>query len=83
MCGAIANSGGYCDKTNDSLIDQTLASSNLTYMYNWQNYLSPQLPVEWQPNAPYQITEVAGNLKGVLPQEPTLNITPENWYFVK
>jgi len=40
------------------------------------------LPVEWQPNAPYQITEVAGNLKGVLPQEPTLNITPEDWYFV-
>ena len=82
MCGAIANSGGYCDKTNDSLIDQTLTSSNLSAMYNWQNYLSPQLPVEWQPNAPYQITEVAGDLKGVLPQEPTLNITPEDWYFV-
>ena len=83
MCGAIANSGGYCDKTNDSLIDQTLASSNLSAMYNWQNYLSTQLPVEWQPNAPYQLTEVAGNLKGLLPQEPTLNITPEDWYFVK
>ena len=83
MCGAIANSGGYCDKTNDALIDQTLASSNLSAMYNWQDYLSPQLPVEWQPNAPYQLTEVVSNLKGVLPQEPTLNITPENWYFVK
>ena len=83
MCGAIANSGGYCDKTNDALIDQTLASSNLSAMYNWQDYLSPQLPVEWQPNAPYLLTEVVSNLKGVLPQEPTLNITPENWYFVK
>jgi peptide/nickel transport system substrate-binding protein len=83
MCGAIANSGGYCDKTNDSLIDQTLTSSANSAMYTWQNYLSPQLPVEWQPNAPYQITEVANNLKGVLPQEPTLNITPEDWYYVK
>jgi peptide/nickel transport system substrate-binding protein len=82
LCGAIANSGGYCDKTNDALITQTLASSNLTYMYNWQNYLSPQLPVEWQPNAPYQITEVVSNLKGVTPQTPTLMLDPEDWYYV-
>jgi peptide/nickel transport system substrate-binding protein len=82
-CGAIANSGGYCDKTDDSMIEQTLDSSNLSYMYTWENYLQTQLPVEWQPNAPYQITEVVDNLKGVLPQEPTLNITPEDWYYVK
>jgi peptide/nickel transport system substrate-binding protein len=81
MCGAIANSGGYCDKTNDSLINQTLASSSNSAMYTWQNYLSPQLPVEWQPNAPYQITEVANNLHGVLPQAPTLMLDPEDWYF--
>ena len=82
MCGAIANSSGYCDKTNDSLINQTLASSNLTYMYNWQNYLQTQLPVEWQPNAPYQITEVNSSLHGVLPQTPTLMLDPEDWYYV-
>ena len=29
MCGAPANSGGYCDKNNDALINQTLTSSNL------------------------------------------------------
>ena len=52
-------------------------------MYNWQDYLAPQLPVEYQPNAAYTLTEVANNLKGVLPQSPTLSITPENWYFVK
>jgi hypothetical protein len=26
---------------------------------------------------------VASNLKGALPQSPTLSINPENWYFVK
>jgi peptide/nickel transport system substrate-binding protein len=83
ICGAIANSGGYCDKNDDSLIDQTLTSGNVSLMYNWQDFLQTQLPVEWQPNAPYQITEVVNNLKGVTPQESTLNITPENWYFVK
>jgi peptide/nickel transport system substrate-binding protein len=82
-CGAIANSGGYCNPTNDALIKQTLASSSLSYMYSWENFLQTQLPVEWQPNAPYQYTEVVGNLRGVLPQEPTLNLTPEDWYYVK
>jgi len=36
-----------------------------------------------QPFPAYQITEVANNLKGVIPQSPTLSINPENWYFVK
>ena len=81
LCGAIANSGGYCDKTNDSLIDQTLSSSSNTTMYTWQNYLQTQLPVEWQPNAPYQVTEVVNNLQGVLPQPSTLMLDPEDWYY--
>jgi peptide/nickel transport system substrate-binding protein len=83
MCGAIANSGGFCDKTNDALIQQTLSSSSNTAMYNWENYLQKQLPVQWQPNAPYQYTEVVDNLKGVLPQSPTLMLDPEDWYYVK
>jgi peptide/nickel transport system substrate-binding protein len=80
-CGAIANSSGYCSPANDTLIDQTLTSSDLSYMYTWQDYLATQVPLIWQPNAPYQVTEVASNLQGVTPQEPTLNLTPEDWYF--
>jgi peptide/nickel transport system substrate-binding protein len=83
MCGAVANSGGYCDKNNDSLISKTLYSSNLQYMYNWQDYLSPQMPVQYQPLGAFTLTEVVNNLRGVLPQSPTLSITPESWYFVK
>jgi peptide/nickel transport system substrate-binding protein len=82
-CGAVANSGGYCDKTNDSLIKQTLTNSSLPLFYQWQDYLAPQLPVMYQPNAAYTLTEVASNLKGYFPQSPTLSITPEDWYFVK
>ena len=83
VCGSIANSGGYCDKTNDAMINQTLTSSNLSFMYSWQDYLAPQLPLMWQPSAVYYLAEVANNLHGVLPQEVTLNLTPEDWYFVK
>ena len=83
QCGAVANSGGYCDKTNDSLIGQTLTNDSLSLFYKWQNYLAPQLPVIYQPNAAYTLTEVSNSLKGYFPQSPTLSITPEDWYFVK
>jgi peptide/nickel transport system substrate-binding protein len=83
LCGAVANSGGYCNPANDTLINKTLTNPDLQYMYSWQDYLAPQLPVMYQPNAAYTLTEVANNLKGALPQSPTLSINPENWYFVK
>jgi peptide/nickel transport system substrate-binding protein len=82
-CGAIANSGGYCSKTNDANIQKTLTSDNLQAMYTYQNYLAQQLPVMFQPNGVYTLTEIADNLKGVTPQNPTLAFNPENWYFVK
>ncbi len=83
LSGAIANSGGYTNPTNDSLIQQTLTNSSLSAMYNWQDYLAPQLPLMWQPNGVTQLTEIASNLRGVTPQTPTLVFNPENWYFVK
>jgi peptide/nickel transport system substrate-binding protein len=83
LCGVPANSSGYCDSSNDAMIDQTLSNDSTSLMYSWENYLSTQVPLEWQPNAPYQDTEVADNLRGVVPQETTLNITPEYWYYVK
>jgi peptide/nickel transport system substrate-binding protein len=83
MCGAIANSGGYCSKINDSYINQTLTSDNPQILYTWQNYLAQQLPVMFQPNGVYSLTEVSNNLRGAVPQSPTLAINPENWYFVK
>ena len=83
QCGAVANSGGYCNPTNDSLIAQTLTNDSLSLFYKWQNYLAPQLPVIYQPNAAYTLTEVSNSLKGYFPQSPTLSLTPEDWYFVK
>ncbi len=83
QCGAIANSGGYCSKTNDANIQKTLTSDNLQAMYTYQNYLAQQLPVMFQPNGVYTLTEIVNNLKGVTPQNPTLGFNPENWYFVK
>jgi peptide/nickel transport system substrate-binding protein len=82
-CGAIANSGGYCDKTNDGLIENTLTSNASSAMYSWQDFLAPKLPLMWQPNADYAVYEISSNLKGVWPLSPTLTFTPEDWYFTK
>jgi peptide/nickel transport system substrate-binding protein len=83
MSGSGANSGGYTSGENDSLINQSLTSNSLTPLYDWQNYLSTQLPFIWQPNGAYELTEVANNLHGALPQSTTANINPEDWYFTK
>jgi peptide/nickel transport system substrate-binding protein len=83
LCGAIANSSGYCSPSNDAMIDKTLTSTDLSYMYSWQDYLATQLPVEWQVNAPYLVAEIANNLKGATPMSSTLSLNPENWYYVK
>jgi peptide/nickel transport system substrate-binding protein len=83
MSGAGANSGGYKSTQDDSLIAATLTSNSTSAMYNWQDYLAPQDPVIWQPNGAYELTEVNNNLKGVIPQDTTLAITPETWYFTK
>jgi peptide/nickel transport system substrate-binding protein len=82
MSGSIANAGGYSNATNDAMIKKTLTSGNLSYLYQWQDYLAKQLPMIWMPNGVAQLSEIADNLRGVTPQSPTLGLTPENWYFV-
>jgi peptide/nickel transport system substrate-binding protein len=81
--GAVANSGGYTDAQNDALIQKTLTTGNVQALYTWQDYLAAKLPMMWQPNGAYSLTEIANNLKGATPQSPTLAINPENWYFTK
>jgi peptide/nickel transport system substrate-binding protein len=83
LSGSGANSGGYTNAQNDTLINDTLTSNSVQPLYTWQNYLAQQIPVIWQPNGVYQLTEVVDNLGGVTPQSTTLNINPENWFFTK
>ena len=81
--GGAVDSGGYTNAQNDALIAQTLNTNSLTPLFSWQDYLSTQLPYVWQPNGAYELSEVANNLRGVLPQDTTGNLNPEDWYFVK
>ncbi|MBV9315382.1 MAG: hypothetical protein JO100_17005 [Pseudonocardia sp.] len=81
--GAGSNVGSFSDPKLDALIAATQHSDAPDAMSAYVQYGSEILPVIWQPNYDYEITEIANNLKGVTPQNPYLNITPEDWYYVK
>jgi peptide/nickel transport system substrate-binding protein len=81
--GAGSNEGSFSDPKLDALIQATQRSDSPEAMRAYVQYGSQTLPAIWQPNFDYQITEIANNLKGVLPESPYLAITPEDWYYVK
>jgi peptide/nickel transport system substrate-binding protein len=80
--GASGNAGRYSNPANDRLIKLTLESSNLKYMWRWEDYLTKQLPVVLMPAVPASLIEAIDSIR-IGPQSPTLTVTPEFWYFVK
>ncbi len=79
--GAGSNVGSYSNKQADALIKATNFGD--ATLAGYENFLTKDLPVVWQPNQRYALTEVQKNLQGVFPQNPLLTINPENWYFTK
>jgi peptide/nickel transport system substrate-binding protein len=79
--GAGSNSMNYSSSKADSLIAAT--NDTNTNLDSYQNYIAQQVPSIWEPNADYQIVEVAKNLRGLAPQNPFSNLFPEYWYYVK
>ena len=51
-------------------------------MWKWEDYLTKQLPVMFQPDAPAALLESIASLH-IGKQSPTLAITPEDWYYVR
>jgi peptide/nickel transport system substrate-binding protein len=83
--GAGANFGSYSDSTANSLIlaTQTDAANPQGALNQYQDYLAKQLPVLYQPEQDYQLSEIKSNLKGATAQSPYQYLLPENWYFTK
>ena len=79
--GAGSNSGSYNDATNNSLIRLTNVSSNPAYFTQFQNYLQKELPVIWQPESAYELTEISKAIHGVTPINALENLTPEYWHY--
>ena len=76
--GAGSNSGSYSNATNDA---NTKATNDTDVnLDTYQNFLAKDLPVIWQPNPAYEMSEISNKLHGATPQNVFGYLTPENWY---
>ena len=80
--GAGSNGGAYSDPTNDQNTVDSTTSNDVGALFKYQDYLAQQLPVLWIPVADAQLAMVKKTMRGWDPQDPLLQIYPENWYFV-
>jgi peptide/nickel transport system substrate-binding protein len=82
---AASNGGNYNNPEDNLLITKTLDARNPgqldTAMWNWENWLAPQLPVVYMPDAPTLMETVSSLHTGIY--DPVLTITPEDWYYLK
>jgi peptide/nickel transport system substrate-binding protein len=79
--GAGSNSGSYSNPDMDKLINDTNTESGTPVLQTYENALAKDLPVVWQPNYTYSLTEIASGLKGVTPQSAFGLLTPEQWHW--
>jgi peptide/nickel transport system substrate-binding protein len=83
-CGGNNNHENYCDPAQDKL-DAAAADGAATQAdYNsWEQFVTQQLPMIWQPNADFEVLAVKSNLSGPIPANTTLSVFPQSWYFTK
>jgi peptide/nickel transport system substrate-binding protein len=85
--GGVYNFGSYTNAQADALLHATETAPQTngldSALFDGENFLLQQEPGIYQPVTPYQLSLVANNLHGVIPQSPELAITPELWYFTK
>jgi peptide/nickel transport system substrate-binding protein len=81
--GSVEDVSGYSNAEMDRLIEASDTSASPAALQAYESYVRAQLPVLWQEVPALQISEVAKDLHGVTPQNPTGAITPEDWYYTK
>ncbi|HEY2076574.1 MAG TPA: ABC transporter substrate-binding protein, partial [Streptosporangiaceae bacterium] len=79
------NAGQYVDPQNEKLITDTLRAKTSAQfdatMHNWDDYLTTQLPVVYEPDQATLVETIKGLDIGV--QNSTGTITPEDWHYLK
>ena len=67
----------------DQLIATTYTNSSIQAIQNLAENAATQLPGLWEPSYAYQISVISPKLQGTLPQDPNLNLYPQNWSLSK
>ncbi len=73
------NAGGYSDPKMDALIAATETNSSPSAVQAFGLYAARALPNLWEPNYDYQVSVISNKLHGALPQDPNLNLYPQDW----
>lgn len=82
--GAGANYENYSNQKADKLIHASLLSGHGNEaLFAYENYMTDQVPVVWQPYPLRQLSEIRKGLKGMGPQSVEGDIFPEKWHFVR
>ncbi|BDM71020.1 hypothetical protein HEK616_45070 [Streptomyces nigrescens] len=79
---APSNMGSWADPRTDALIRATEYSDDPAALRAYGREVARRLPVLWTPNPAYQVSALRNDLRGV-EQNPTLSLTPQDWYYVK
>jgi peptide/nickel transport system substrate-binding protein len=77
--GAVDNPGGFSSATIDKMERETYTDSSPALVGRLSQTIGKALPVLWQPNYYYQVSVISNKLHGVTPEDPDLNIYPQNW----
>jgi peptide/nickel transport system substrate-binding protein len=77
--GAGSNAGGYSSALNDQLTLATETSNSVDALHKYEDNLARDLPAVWLPTQDNALSVINSHLKGVIPQDPTLALTPETW----
>lgn len=79
--GAGSNSGSYSSPELDRLIAATNTQSGAAPLQAYEDYMAQNVPVIYQPNYTYSLTEIANGLQGYDHNNPYGAIKPEDWHF--
>lgn len=80
---APVNLGSYSNPEADKLIEATLRAKDTSALEAYNDFLAEDLPVLWMPNPVAQISAWKKDLVGVGPQDPMLNLYPQDWAHTK
>ncbi|MHB2022897.1 MAG: ABC transporter substrate-binding protein [Mycobacteriales bacterium] len=82
--GAGSNAVGYASATDDRNITLTRTAADAgKSLAAYQDYLTRQVPLLWQPEPDYALSMINVRLAGASPQNAYLNLLPENWYWTR
>jgi peptide/nickel transport system substrate-binding protein len=80
----VLDAASYNDATDNANINAAIyGGGGADIVTKYEDYLAKQVPVLWQPDPDYQVSAVSTRLHGAIPQDPTLAISPEQWYLTK